>query len=86
MRPCEWEAFGCRPAAPPDMLAELARLQAALPGYDVTITSHAPGYRFEAIRRRNGPGPCCLISSDPADLWRELTPGPARISGPARAP
>lgn len=38
------------------------------------VTSHSLRYRFEAIRRASGPGPWCVISSDPADLWRELAP------------
>jgi hypothetical protein len=44
----------------------------------VTLTSHTGSYRYEAIRRpaAPGPGPWCLISTDPADLWREL-PAPA---------
>jgi len=49
--------------------------------YDVILTSHSPAYRFEAIRRDPGPGTWCLISSDPADLWRELAP--AGRAGPA---
>jgi hypothetical protein len=56
------------------MLAELSQLRAALPDYDVIVTSRSLTYRFEAIRRRGGPGPWCVISTDPADLWRELTP------------
>ena len=59
------------------MLAELAALRAALPGYDVIVTSRSPGYRFEAVRRRtDGPGPWCVISGDAGDLWRELAPLP----------
>jgi hypothetical protein len=62
------------PAPAPGMLAQLDRLHAALPSYDVTLTSHSGSYRFEAIRRPGGPqaGPWCVISTDPADLWREL--------------
>ncbi len=64
------------------MLAELDALRAALPGYEVLITSHSPRYRFEATRR-GGPGPSCVISSDPADLWRELAgrSRPAALDG-----
>jgi hypothetical protein len=70
-----WDVFTGRPSLPPGMLAELSQLRAALPGYDVTVTSHSLTYRFEAIRRRGGgPGPWCVISTDPAGLWRELTP------------
>ncbi len=70
-----WDVFPGRAPVPPGMPAELAALRAALPGYDVIITSHSPGYRYEAIRRRDdGPGPWCLISADPEDLWRELAP------------
>jgi len=56
------------------MLTGLAQLRAALPGYDVTLTSHSPAWRYEAIRRPGAPatGPWCVISTDPADLWREL--------------
>jgi hypothetical protein len=63
-----------RPAPTPGMLAELSQLRAALPGYDVIITSHSPGYRYEAIRRPGAPqdGPWCVISTNPADLWHEL--------------
>ena len=71
-----------RPAPPPGMLAQLARLRAALPGYDVTLTSYSGRYRYEAIRRTDGPGPWCVISADPADLWRELGGRPRR-PGPA---
>lgn len=56
------------------MLAELGQLRAALPGYDVIINSHGPAYRFEAVRRPGAPAtaPWCVVSTDPADLWREL--------------
>jgi hypothetical protein len=57
------------------MLAELARLRAALPGYDVIVTSHSSTHRFEAIRRTGDSGAWCVISTDPSDLWRELAPG-----------
>lgn len=70
-----WDVLTGRAAMPSGMLTELAALRAALPGYDVIVTSHSPGYRFEAIRRRAGaPGPWCVISADPGDLWRELVP------------
>ncbi len=89
-----WDVFTGRPGVPPGMLAELAALRAALPGYDVIVTSHSPGYRFEAIRRRtDGPGPWCVISGDPEDLWRELAPradpspdGDRAARAPAAAP
>jgi hypothetical protein len=45
-------------------LAELAQLRAALPCYDVVVTS----YRCEAIRRHGRTGLWCLISADAADL------------------
>ena len=70
-----WDVFTSRPSLPPGILAELSQLRAALPGYDVIVPSHSPGWRFEAIRRHSdGPGPWCVISTDPAGLWRELTP------------
>ena len=75
--------FTGRAAVPSGSLAEAAALRAALPGYDVILTSHSPTYRFEAIRRQPGPGPWCLISSDPADLWHELAgrARPAALDG-----
>ena len=67
-----WDVFTGSATVPPGALTELAALRAVLSGYDVTITSHSrtPDHRFEATRRGDGPGPWCLISSDPADLWR----------------
>ena len=78
-----WDVVTGSPAVPPGALAELAALRAALPGYDVTITSHSRTHRFEATHRGNGPGTCCVISSDPADLWRELAgrPRPTALDG-----
>ena len=69
-----WDVLTGRASVPAGMLAELAGLRAALPGYDVILTSHSPACRFEATRRDPGPGPWYVISSDPADLWRELAP------------
>jgi hypothetical protein len=76
-----WDVCTGRASLPPGTLTELAALRAALPGYDVMVTSHSPSHRYEAIRRASGPGPWCVISSDPADLWRELAP---RIRAGAR--
>ena len=78
-----WDVFTGSPTVPSGALTELAALQAALPGYAVNITSHSRTYRFEATRRGDGPGTCCVISSDPADLWRELAgrARPAALDG-----
>ena len=76
-----WDVYGGRASVPPGMLAELAALRAALPGYDVILTSHSPARRFEATRRDPGPGTRCAVSTDPGDLWRELAP--AARAGPA---
>jgi hypothetical protein len=81
-----WNTCLGRLAPTPAVLAELDRLRAALPGYDVIVTRCGPTYRYEATHRPDGPGPWCVISTDPTDLRRELgpwahTPGPA-----ARAP
>lgn len=74
------------PPPPPGMLTELARLRAGLPGYDVIVTWCGCTYRYEAIRRQtDSGGPWCLISTDPADLWRELRPRPD-TSTPVPAP
>jgi hypothetical protein len=67
-----WDVLTGRASVPAGMLTELAALRAALPGYDVMITCHSPARRYEAIHRTDGPGPWCVISTDPADLWREL--------------
>jgi len=78
-----WDVFTGSGTVPPGALVELAALRAALPGYDVMVTSHSRTHRFEATHRGNGPGTCCVISSDPADLWRELAgrPRPAALDG-----
>ena len=65
-----WDVLTGSATVPSGALTELAALRAALPGYAVTITSHSPAYRFEATRRGDGPGPWCVVSSDPGDLWR----------------
>jgi hypothetical protein len=67
-----WDVLTGSATVPSGALTELAALRAALPGYEVTITSHSRTYRFEAVHHGDGPGTCCVISSDPADLWREL--------------
>ncbi len=78
--PARWDMLLGQLAPPPGMLAELDRLRAALPSYDVIVTRRTGTYRYEATRRHtDGPGLWCLISTDPADLWRDLAP-------PARAP
>ncbi len=81
------EIFAARRSPPPPwMVAELEALRAALPGYDVIITSHTPTWRFEAIRRHaDRPGPWCVISSDPGDLWWHLA-GRLRPPVTARVP
>jgi hypothetical protein len=87
-----WDVLTHRPALTPGMLAELAQLRAALPGYDVVVTCHSATCRFEATSRpgRTGPGPWCVISTDSADLWRELAPcthhGAKTATTAARAP
>ena len=91
MKPWTWDVFSQRAAPTPEVQAELSQLRAALPAYHIVITSHSPACRFEAIRHRlNGPGPWCVISTDPADLWRELASwsrqGPNVHALPANAP
>ena len=66
------EVFTDHSALPPGVMTELAALRDALPGYDVIVTSNSRAYRYEAIRRADSPGPWCVISTDPADLWQEL--------------
>ena len=78
-----WDVLTGSATVPSRALTELAALRAALPGYAVTITIHSRTCRFEAIHRGDGPGTCCVISSDPADLWRELAgrARPAALDG-----
>ena len=66
-----WDVYGGTPSVPAGMLAELAVLRAALPGYGVILTSHSPARRSGAIRRDPGPGIWCVVSTGPASLWRE---------------
>jgi hypothetical protein len=60
----------------PETRDEVSRLQAGLPGYDVVVTRHGHAWRFEAVRDSGGPpaGPWCVVSSDLAELRRELAP------------
>jgi hypothetical protein len=71
-----WDVLACQPSVPPGIAAELTGLRAALPAYDVIVTHRAHQFRYEAIRRPNeaAPGPWCVISTNPADLWQELAP------------
>jgi hypothetical protein len=87
-----WDVFtGCLMLTP-DTRDEVSRLQAMLPGYELVVTSTGHAYRFEAVRRPDGPqsGPWCVVSSKLADLRRELNPWPRpgtdACPGPARAP
>jgi hypothetical protein len=50
-----WDVLTGRASVPAGMLAELAALRAALPGYGVILTSHSPARRSGAIRRDPGP-------------------------------
>ncbi len=76
-----WDVLTGRASVPAGMLAEVA----ALRGYDVGLISHGPARRFEAVRRGPGPGIWCVVSTDPADLWRELADraSPRRGTGQA---
>jgi hypothetical protein len=56
-----WDVFIHRSAPTPAMLAQLDQLRAALPGYEVTLTSHTGTYRYEAIRRPAAPGPRPMV-------------------------
>ena len=59
---------------PPGLPDTLATLLAGQPDYHVTATNGGGRFRYEAVRNKPGPGPWCVISTDPADLWRELVP------------
>ena len=72
-----WDARGGQAPVPAGMLAELAALRAALPGYDVILTSRSPAYRYEAIRRDLGPGTWCVVSTDPPTCGGNSRAAPA---------
>jgi hypothetical protein len=59
---------------PPGLPGTLATLLAGQPDHHVTATSGGGRFRYEAVRNAPGPGPWCVVSTDPADLWRELAP------------
>jgi hypothetical protein len=71
-----WDVLAGQAEMPRSVLAELEALRAALPCYDVQINTGSGQVRYEAIRRDNYPGPWCVISTDPADLWRDLAGRP----------
>ena len=52
-----WDVFTGSASVPSGALTELAALRAALPGYDVIITSHSRTYRFEATAVATAPAP-----------------------------
>jgi hypothetical protein len=54
-----------------------AALRAAFPRYvvNVIVPAHGEKPRFELVSRDGG-NPCCLISSDAREIWRELS-GPS---------
>jgi hypothetical protein len=52
--------------------AQADALRAAFPDYQIFVTRMGGEYRFEAIRRRGGGGPWCLISADAREIWQEL--------------
>jgi hypothetical protein len=67
---------------PPGALTELAALRAALPGYEVTITSRSRTHRFEAVRRHNGPGPLVPHQQRPRRPMGTAGPPDRRSSPP----
>lgn len=64
---------------PPLLCAQASVLSAAFPGYEFTITWGRSRYRIEAIRKGPGPGPWCVISTGPWEIYRVL----ARHTRPA---
>jgi hypothetical protein len=63
---------GLLPARPPSAHLQAAALRAAFPAYAVSVIARRGARpRFEAISR-DGSSPCCLISADASEIWREL--------------
>lgn len=50
---------------------QAAQLQAAFPGYHVTVIMRWDGPRFELVSKDDA-NPWCLISPDAREIWREL--------------
>jgi hypothetical protein len=47
-------------------------LRGAFPDWSIAVLTQAGrSARIEAVRRDGG-NPCCLISSDPGEIWTEL--------------
>ena len=61
----------CAPP-PPAVSIQAAVLRAAFPHYIVNIIQHhGEPARYELVSR-DGRSPCCLISTDASEIWREL--------------
>ena len=61
-----------RPPPPPAVSVQAAALRAAFPQYIVNIIQHdGEPARYELLSR-DGRSPCCLISTDVGEIWREL--------------
>ena len=59
-------------ATPPAVAVQAAALRAAFPQYIVNVIQHhGEPARYELLSR-DGRSPCCLISTDANEIWREL--------------
>jgi hypothetical protein len=64
--------IGVHPLLPLSVHVQAAALRAAFPHYRVGVLARRDDRpRFEAISR-DGRSPCCLISADASEIWREL--------------
>jgi hypothetical protein len=61
-----------RPPPPSAVSVQADALRAAFPQYIVNIIQHrGEPARYELVSR-DGRSPCCLISTDAGEIWREL--------------
>ncbi len=61
-----WDVLTGSATVPSGAPTELAALRVALPGYEVTITSHSRAYRFEVIHRATAPALAASSAATPA--------------------
>jgi hypothetical protein len=71
-----WALDRYTPPPPPDARVQTEALRAAFPAYHFAVVVHGDRTRFEAVSRDGG-SLWCLISTDPREIWRELTAVPS---------
>ena len=64
--------IGGGPQPPLRIYLQAEALRRAFPGWQIAVQAWSGArQRIEAVNPGNA-SPCCLISSDPAEIWREL--------------